>query len=334
MIILDNIISSLQTTGGVTIYFDNIKDRLLRDKKEVEILNFADVNNTNSRMMQIEPRFLERYRDCRVSFNYNSGIFHSSYYRIPNNKNLKVITTVHDFTYEIFVKGLKQKVHTWQKNRAIRNSNKIICVSNNTAQDLQRFCNVSDDKIEIINNGVSDNYFPLPERLDTNNVIFVGARGGYKNFTLAVQSLAMRSQFNLVIVGGGALTTSEMEMLNHYLPGRYDFRGRLTDDDLNIVYNNAFCLLYPSSYEGFGIPVIEAMRAGCPVVAINSSSIPEVAGDAALLLDKADKNNILEALDVILYERKKLIDRGFEQAKKFSWEKCYQETVSVYNKLS
>ena len=99
---------------------------------------------------------------------------------------------------------------------------------------------------------------------------------------------------------------------------------------LNIEYNKSFALLYPSSYEGFGIPPLEAMKAGCPVIAINVSSIPEVVGDAGILLDSIQVDEIIEALQQVDNMRSDLTARGFIQAAKFSWDKCYNETQNVY----
>lgn len=113
------------------------------------------------------------------------------------------------------------------------------------------------------------------------------------------------------------------------IPGRYEWLGRVPDSGLNELYNKAYCLFYPSSYEGFGIPVAEAMRSGCPVVAVDTSSIPEVAGDAALLVKEATVDAFRAAFTQLESDalRKKLIADGLVQAKKFSWEKCYPECL-------
>lgn len=327
MIILDSVIRLLQSDGGVSVYFNNIVRSLKKSNICFENISFCEGGGEKP------PRFFERYRDCVVS--EKSGVFHSSYYRLPSERKLKVITTVHDFTYEKFVTGPAQWIHTWQKNRAIRNSDIVICVSHNTAKDLMKYCPIDESKIRVIHNGVSENYYQLQcySDFNYNKVLFVGARGGYKNFNIAIDAIAAVAGLELHIVGGGALSPDELKQLDNKLPGRYRWLGRLSDIELNIAYNQAYALLYPSSYEGFGIPILEAMRAGCPVIAVNVSSIPEVAGSAAILVDTPSSAAFSNALKAISGQRQKLVAAGLCQANKFSWEACYNETLAVYNEL-
>ncbi|MCH7376422.1 glycosyltransferase family 4 protein [Aeromonas sp. MR19] len=323
MILFDNIISKLQSGGGVTVYFNNLLHGC--KKNNIEYLVASDSSECH--------RLFERYRNCIID--RKEGVFHSSYYRLPSQRSPKVVTTVHDFTYEKFVTGPAQWVHTWQKNRAIRNSDLIICVSHNTARDLMQYCPVDESRIRVIHNGVSDSYRQLPIRSDFNynSVLFVGARGGYKNFHLAIDAVAAVVDLELHIVGGGALSSDEVAQLEKKLPGRYRWLGRLSDEELNVAYNQAYALLYPSSYEGFGIPVIEAMRAGCPVIAVNVSSIPEVAGEAAILVDSPSSFALRDALNAVSERRQQLVVAGLAQAAKFSWDRCFDETLAVYNEL-
>ncbi|UDQ77214.1 glycosyltransferase family 4 protein [Pectobacterium brasiliense] len=335
----DGIITDLQKMGGVSVYFSELLNRLIKENcfqmkynSYSESLLLKNIEfSPNVSVKYQDKRILERYRRCPVES--LDKIFHSTYYRLPDKRS-RVVTTVHDFTYEKFVRGPALWVHRWQKNKAIKNSDLVICVSHNTASDLLRYSPISDEKIRIIHNGVSENYHPLPQRATINNeVLFVGARAGYKNFDLAVRVIAGLPELSLSVVGGGDFSERERRLLNELIPGRYKWLGRLSDAQLNVEYNRAYALLYPSSYEGFGIPVLEAMKAGCPVVAVNASSIPEVAGDAAFLTESVRSSEFIEGLKYVDLNRESLKNRGFLQASKFSWNKCYQETLGVYKEL-
>ncbi|MGL6616622.1 glycosyltransferase family 4 protein [Aeromonas hydrophila] len=329
MIIYDGIINSLQSHGGISVLFHELNKRMAKDSARYYVYN--EINNLDSNAFLLSPRILERYRRFNVKLNEND-IFHSTYYRLPQSK-ATIVTTVHDFTYEKYIGGIPAKVHSYQKSNAVLNSDKIICVSNNTAEDLLRYCRVPESKIEVIYNGVSDDYYPL--NLECQDyVVFVGSRISYKNFGMVVSAVSRFKDLKLVIVGGGKLTDYEVCMLEVKLKGRFEVTGALSNKELNVVYNQAIALAYPSEYEGFGIPVIEAQKSGCPVIALNRSSIPEVAGSAAVLLEQADENNIYEAIQMLLSSdfRKRLIKLGFENAKRFSWDKCFKETQLIYSK--
>ncbi|WP_434138040.1 glycosyltransferase family 4 protein [Photobacterium leiognathi] len=334
MLIYDGIIEKLQSGGGVTVVFNE----LISKSSDYSFISYNQESKIamSSNTIVKKYRKLERYRDVALDNDNDNMLFHSTYYRLPLKKNLPIITTVHDFTYEKFNKGPSKLVHSWQKNRAINHSNKIICVSENTAKDLLRYCPVNESNIEVVYNGVSNDYRVVEYNGSyTNEVVFVGARGGYKNFSAAIDAVSLCSNLSLSIVGGGPLSAKEIAYLDFKIPNRYNWLGRLSNDELNNVYNRAYCLLYPSSYEGFGIPVIEAMRAGCPVIALNLSSIPEVSGNAAILINELDINLLSEALKSLdnIEQRNSYIQAGLLNSQRFSWDKCYEETNKVYQSL-
>ena len=165
--------------------------------------------------------------------------------------------------------------------------------------------------------------------------VFVGDRSAYKNFTVAVKAVAQCPDHRLMVVGGGPLKNGDLAHLECWLPARWAHVHRAPASLLNAIYNRAHALIYPSSYEGFGIPVIEAMAAGCPVIAVNTSSIPEAAGDAGLLLDRADADAVAEQLrrleDAVF--RAGIQARGLQNVQRFSWEDSYQKTLLFYSRL-
>jgi len=335
MILFDGIIYKLQSSGGVSVVFNELLSRLPRES--YTLLGFKEeppLNLSSENYIYESPRILERYRRALISHNFD--LFHSTYYRLPAVKSCKVVTTVHDYTYERFASGFRRAVHSFQKRKCISESDKIICVSENTRQDLLEFSGASyEERTVVIHNGVSSDYYFRPE-IDTEpQLIFVGARSGYKNFKSVVYALSSIEDINLVCVGGGGLSRTELKFLEKYLSGRYRHTGYLTNSELNLEYNRSLCLIYPSMYEGFGIPILEAMRAGCPVIAINSSSIPEVAGEAAILMDTGEPDEILNALKSIMFStvRDDLVVKGLAQSKKFTWDETFKKTLDVYEEL-
>lgn len=351
-IIIDNIIYSLQKSGGVSVVWYELIKRILKDSRiNTKYIDYSNKDNIFRSKLNIpqkqilKPHFINtriaRYLDCKCYEINTPFIFHSSYYRISSNPKAVNITTVHDFTYEYFAKGLSKTIHCWQKHRAIRKSEYVICISENTKKDLKKFIpEFPEDRIEVIYNGVSDDYFPLGEISDKDipfgkqkYLLFVGARGGYKNFNFLVESLK-GTKYNLVIVGP-SLEEHEKELLNSNINNQWHYAGRLSNDKLNLLYNGAFAFIYPSSYEGFGIPVLEAQKAGCPVIAMNASSIPEIIGDKSLLINNLNKEELLTKLEILKDNniRQSIIKAGIKNAQKYTWDKTYNKVIELYKQI-
>ncbi len=357
-IYLDNIIFSLQNAGGISVLWYELIRRALEDNDLN--LNFLHEANRNifSKHLHIPsdkqlqnpytrvPLKLQRYLNPNNL--KGKGIFHSSYYRTSKSLQLVNLTTVHDFTYEYYRSGLAKSVHSWQKGLAIKNAHKVICVSMNTKKDLLKFYpETPHEKIKIIYNGVDDVYKVLNntninqlEKLIPFNpkeyAVFVGDRNSiHKNFKVAAES-CKATNTPLVLVGGGNITEKEKDFFKQTGFSAYKHLSGIKNEELNIIYNYALCLLYPSSYEGFGIPVIEAQKAGCLVISSNNSSITEIANNSAFLVEEIASANFANKIDLLKKNSSlanQLVYKGLENSNRFSWDVCYQQTKDLYNEL-
>ena len=348
-LIIDNIIFQWQKAGGVSVVWYEIISRLLKRDLPVEFIEYEHsclnkyhkhLNIPKCRILKtVSARYgaIKRYLPVDVN-SKEPFIFHSSYYKWCRSKNAINVITVHDFTYEYFCHGLRKWIHHWTKSRAIGKARRIICVSENTKNDLIKFFPAIDtSKISVIYNGVSDTFRPLHPslRYDENDkfLIFVGNRARYKNFDLAVEA-ARVAGLKLYIIGQ-KLCDKEKKRVEKLLGQNYVDLGFISNEQLNMLYNKAYVLIYPSSYEGFGIPVIEAQKAGCPVIAMQGSSITEIYGKDSLLIKGKDSGQIVEKIKMLEDRdfRKKVIDEGFKNAKRFSWDKTFEAYLNLYKQL-
>lgn len=341
---IDGIIYSLQAGGGISVYFlELIRHLLGQPGVTVKVDLFEplkgrgidDIVGRSARTLS-RCRALERYRPHRIG-SVMLDVFHSSYYRLPSIRSTPTVVTVHDFTYERFASGPRRWVHMAQKRAAIRAAQAVICVSQATKSDLERWIGVRpDQQVHVIPNGVGDVFRPLslvstPPR---PYVLFVGARSGYKNFRLALQALALLPALELHCVGGGTLRAEELAVVPHAVRTRVRHLGHIDDESLNHCYNSAVCLLYPSSHEGFGIPVLEAMRAGCPVVCIACNAVLEIGGDA-LVVAASDALALAEAIGSVFDHQRRaaVVAAGLAVARCYSWQMTHERTLQVYRNL-
>jgi mannosyltransferase len=343
---LDCIIFGLQRYGGISNYWDKLREYVQSDAsldahlllpKNIQYFQFdrSLLKQAASRRESIDPR-LARYLPASVFVPH--GIFHTSYYRLPRGTVGRYIVSVYDFTYERYRTGLARHVHSMQKFASIRRADAVLCISDATRRDVLEFCpDVDPSKLHVVPLAVDRTAF-YPEFAhkpdgggEGNVVLFVGQRGGYKRFDLAVE--AIRQSKGLVLgVVGPPLTSVEQAHLQQQLGTRWISYGSVPSSQLRRLYSEAYAFIFPSDYEGFGLPVLEAMACGCPVVAANLSSLPEVGGAAALYAQQQSGEAYASALSILQVSdwRAAAIDNGVMRAQEFEWATTMQLTKLVY----
>lgn len=351
-IVFDNIIYSLQRYGGISVVWNNLVSRIVASGHDVQFMEYSNADvNISRRVLNLPGKRIERVGSfmmpIRRYFNPHLSarlthqdtlqsdkhyIFHSSYFRLSDDPNAINITTVHDFTYEMFVHNwVKRTLHCRQKHAAIRNADRVVCISENTRRDLLRILpDVDPAKVSVIYNGVeSGKFHVIPDMRHEDFAIFVGRRDDYKNFLSILKPLANLG-IRLCIVGS-PLTRLELDQLAQSGID-YQYCGLVSYEELNRLYNQALFLFYPSRYEGFGLPVLEAQMAGCPVLAFNASAIPEVIGDPTLMLDELTTEAIAPQIQRFRdpQSRARIVAEGLANASRFSWDKMAAQYLQLY----
>lgn len=280
----------------------------------------------------------------------NTGLIWSPNFIIPVLSKGKVLATVHDVFHLAMPEYLSKSVQV--SARAFywilrRRADKIICVSHFTARELIRFIKIPEEKIQVIYNGVDRSWFdvrPKGNPYDKQYLLFVGNVKPHKNLSALLKAFSMlkdKIDHDLVIVGKreGFLTPDynlENAINNYNLHERVHFTGYIEDDLLKQYYVFADALVFPSLYEGFGLPPLEAMACGCPAVVSNAASLPEVCGDAALYFNPYKPEDIADKILLLLNNdnlRVDLTKKGKEHARQYNWKKTAQETFRVIEGL-
>lgn len=358
-ILYDHQIFSSQKFGGVSKYFcELMKNIPLEYQFQLSVLftdnhylkeDYSFFKKTTIPLpdMQFKGKsflkrrfyFLNQCYSKRVISSNSYDLFHPTFYESYFIKNLKkpYIITVHDlieFKNDIYTETPRKA----QMEKTIKNANRIISISQNTKNDLVNILNIPPEKIDVVYHG-----YNKPTKNNNTNpygryILFVGRRGGYKNFKLfikAVSSLLNKvSDLNLICVGEpfNREEILDLKMLNIT---RQTTALTVNENLLNNLYSNALIFVFPSLYEGFGMPILEAFANNCPVCLSNTSSLTEVAGDAGVYFDPNDQDSILDAIEKIINNAdfsRKLTIAGAKRLNNFSWKKCAAQTINSYEK--
>ena len=352
--IFDNIIFSLQQAGGGSRFWSKIIEPYL-DREDCLFIERNDYGqNVYRRNLHIPrtitdhsaPQFIGRYLNFRRRFLADHYLFHSSYYRVNHAAGCRNVTTVHDLIYEKYSSGIGAVLHKLQKSAALHASDWIVCVSEHTKKDLYAYYPFCQEKpVTVIPNGVEgfvrvefDKAFfdALGVHQPGSYFLYMGHRGSCKGFDRVYNVLdELQGQLKCLVVGTAFTPEEEIQIEKRGHTAGFIHAGRVTDEQLNILYSNARFFFFPSLYEGFGIPPLEAMQAGCPVLASNTSSIPEVVGNAGILFDPYNLDDLRDALMQVMDTSisKQITARGLSRAVEYNWKRVIDEYANVYSKL-
>lgn len=295
-------------------------------------------------------KYYPEYNNNRTIEDLQRGdfdIFHPTFfndYFLPYLQGKPFVLTIHDMIPELYPHYFRQDdFQIVMKRKLAPLANAIISVSENTKKDIIKLLGIPEEKIHVIYHGCS-----LPTIENTScpfsfpYILFVGNRFGYKNFFSFVKSITpiLKRHHELhVVCTGSPFHDMENAFLDEMgIKERFIRKWVANDGDLFSLYHHAICFIYPSEYEGFGIPILEAYQAGCPVMLNRRSCFPEIAGDAAIFFDMdATQNNLGEHLEKFLNmndeEKNNLLDKQRERLTYFSWKQSAIQLAQVYKSL-
>ncbi len=359
----DHQIFCLQSYGGISRYFSRIAEQMAAEGNEVGVFSPLHRNYYLKDLPGglVHGRRVESYppRTTRLALIYNHllgqremrnwqpQVAHETYFSrfsaVP--KGCPVVLTVYDMIHELFPENFSPRDKTAElKRRAVDRADHVICISQSTRQDLIRLFGVPESKLSVVHLGF-EQFKPVAEKTEFKSpkpyLLYVGSRHGYKNFSGLLRAVAssarLKSDFDIVAFGGGGFSEGELAQIQQLGLSFDQVRQVGGDDDvLGRLYEGAKAFIYPSFYEGFGLPPLEAMAHSCPVISSGTSSMPEVIGNAGVLFDPESSDEMAQAIERVVYsdsEITRLVTLGHERLNHFSWQRCTEETLSIYRSL-
>ena len=355
-----------QSYGGISRYFVRLAEQLISRNQQVGI--FAPLHRNhylkelpssvvygfglNSYLPKSNRLMLPLNQlISKIAINqWRPHIVHETYYSRLNSpsKTSPTVITVHDMIHELFEDRFSIRDKTSQlKQTAIARADHVICISESTRKDLINLFKIDEKKISVVHHGFEKFIVDKQSREQTSFIkrpflLYVGDRGIYKNFNKFVRAVAsskrLKKDFDILTFGGGRLTPMEVTLDSELGFNPYQVKQLSGDDKLlGQLYSNAAAFVYPSLYEGFGLPPLEAMAHNCPVISSNTSSMPEVIGDAAEFFNPTSIDDIAAAIERVVYAPTRsgeLVMLGQKRLNNFSWRRCAEETLAIYSKLA
>lgn len=346
--------------SGIGTYIGNLVPRVIEKFPEIhfhllgnssELKNFSWANSRNVTIIECNSRIysLKEQVELIRKIPKDSCLFWSPHYNIPLLYSGKLLVTVHDVFHLAmpqYVGGLHKRLYAKAMFGVLRRkASAIVCVSHFTAQELQKFTGTNSDKIFEVHNGVNAGGIiieSLTKPLNRSYLLYVGNVKPHKNLMgllNAFELIMNKIPHDLVVVGKkDGFITGDREVMNKAsrLVDRVHFTGVVTENVLQQYYAHAEALVFPSFYEGFGLPPLEAMALGCPVIVSDAASLPEVCGDAALYCDPYNSVDIAEKILCLISDpglQTELRRKGIEQIRQYSWEKCIVKTCKIISNI-
>ncbi|HKG07679.1 MAG TPA: glycosyltransferase family 1 protein [Pedobacter sp.] len=354
---------STQRYGGISRYFANIiYDIKTKDQFDYQIGCLYSPNHyikTESQLLNngIGRSLLNsKYGSKTYALNQqyckyllkadHFDVFHPTYYDpyfIGRTKK-PVVITIHDMTHERLPEYFwSEDQLTRNKRRNIEVADRVIAISETTKADLIKYSNVDPKKIDVIYHGIDIDKpldFAPVDDLPARYVLYVGDRGGYKNFYRfldAFKHLSLKySDVEMLLTGGGSIQVADRELIS-----RLDLQDKIkhlnvTDEQLNFLYKNAIAFVYPSLHEGFGLPILEAFKAECPVILSDTECFREIGADAVDFFETYQVESLVASMEKLLNDaayRTELIGRGLKRLHQFPLDISLEKTFKVYESL-
>ena len=356
---------SLQNYGGVSRIFSELLKGMENNDQFHAYLSLLFSNNTHLQeihypvaqffpLLQFPKKqgLLYKLNQLKSYYDINHkkfDIYHPTYYNpslISLVNGRPVVATFHDMIHEKFASQFTELASDRnvieQKKQLADISSHIIAVSENTKNDIVNYYNIDPNKITVVHLGSSF----IGKEISTEKkktlkpyLLYVGNRTAYKNFIFflkSISSLLIKNNILLICAGGGEFSADEMNIIHSLHLNYFVKQKSITDEILADLYSNALAFIFPSLYEGFGIPILEAFSCNCPCIVSNTSSLPEVAGNAACYINPSDSDSIMQAVDKVVHDstyRNDLVLKGQARLKNFSWHKHVEQTIDIYKQI-
>lgn len=345
----DDQIFTIQRYGGISRYFNNLiglnnKSTLSSIMSQNEYVNVLfKYNKRNKILTMVSVLFNRLYSIFSLKFR-KYDIFHPTYYNPYFLRFLKTpfVLTVYDMIHEIYPEITNDAKLSQNKKILCEKANRIICISNQTKNDLIKILNINPNKIDVTY--LATDYKAIPRHsmdpvIKEQYILFVGNRSGYKNFLIFIKSvynLLIEYNIQLVCTGGGSFSKEEEELFDHLKVRKNVVQIGANEEILKSLYNNALLFIFPSDYEGFGIPILESFACGCPVALSRNGCFEEIAGEAGIFFNQKDMSSIYSTVKSLIEDnelQRNLVELGYKKLEKYSWEKTFFETNKVYEKV-